>query len=268
MASNNDTIGKTLTVATLLCLVCAIIVSGAAVSLKPDQIKNKALDMRKNILMAGGLMDESKTVEEQFEQIETRIVNIETGKYATEAELEEIKAAGYDISNFDQRKATKDPKLSRKLAKSEDPAGLKYLGKYAPVYLVKSGDKVDRVILPVSGYALWSTLYGFVALEGDFNTVVGLGFYEHAETPGLGGEIDNPVWKAKWTGKQIQDANGAVSIEVVKGKVVKGNPSEIHQVDGLSGATLTANGVKYLMQFWMGDLGFAKFIANLKAGAV
>ena len=90
MASKNDSIQKTLLVAILLCLVCSIIVAGAAVSLKPLQIANKQLDKNKNILAAAGLLVEGKSIEEQFKQVTTRIVNLETSEYATEGELAEI----------------------------------------------------------------------------------------------------------------------------------------------------------------------------------
>ena len=166
--------------------------------------------------------------------------------YASETELAELAASGYPVEGFDQRKLAKDPKFSAKLDGSTDIASIRRQEKFAGVYLIEKDGAVDRIILPVHGYGLWSTLYGFVALEGDAKTIAGLGFYSHAETPGLGGEIDNPSWKAQWIGKKLHDATGAIAIDIVKGKVVAGNPSEINQVDGLSGATLTSIGVENL----------------------
>ena len=112
---------------------------------------------------------------------------------------------------------------------------------------------------------MWSTLYGFLALEADANTVVGLVFYEHAETPGLGGEVDNPVWKAKWVGKEVYD-EGDVAISIIKGSVDPSSSNAVHQVDGLSGATLTSRGVHNLLHFWLGDNGYKPFLTNLKNG--
>ncbi|MEY8206033.1 MAG: Na(+)-translocating NADH-quinone reductase subunit C [Bermanella sp.] len=268
MSANNDSIQKTILVAVLLCLVCSIIVSTAAVSLKPLQVQNKLEDKRKNILAAAGLLQAGKSIAEQFEQVTTRIVNLQTGAYATATELAELTAAGYPVASFDQRRLSKDGNYSAALPGKEDPASIKRLEKYAAVFLIEKEGQVDRIILPVHGYGLWSTLYGFVALEGDAETIAGLGFYAHGETPGLGGEVDNPSWKALWVGKKVHDAGGAVAIDVVKGKVVAGNANEINQVDGLSGATLTSVGVRNLMRFWLGERGFAGYLANLKGQGV
>ncbi|MBB3168506.1 Na(+)-translocating NADH-quinone reductase subunit C [Simiduia aestuariiviva] len=250
--ANNDTIKKTIIVALSLCIVCSVVVSTAAVLLKPMQIENKELDFKRNILMAAGLMEDGKTVDELFAQINTRMVDLNTGKF-TDA----VKAESYD-----QRKASKDPKRSTELSAQEDVAKIGRREDIAKVYLLKKDGVIEKVILPIKGYGLWSTLYGFIALESDFNTVVGLGFYEHGETPGLGGEVDNPKWKAYWVGKEVY-ANGDVAIDVVKGSAPAGDK---HKVDGLSGATLTSVGVENLVKFWMGENGYANFLDNLKNG--
>ena len=134
--------------------------------------------------------------------------------------------------------------------------------------MVRDADNnLEKVILPVHGYGLWSTLYGFVALESDLNTIAGLGFYEHGETPGLGGEVDNPRWKALWEGKQAY-REGNVAISVIKGAVNPQASTAAWQVDGLSGATLTSKGVNNLVRFWLGQDGFAPFLSNLRQGEV
>ncbi|MFP5414831.1 MAG: NADH:ubiquinone reductase (Na(+)-transporting) subunit C, partial [Gammaproteobacteria bacterium] len=149
----------------------------------------------------------------------------------------------------------------------QDIAKIQRRVKYAQVYVVAGPDGgIDKVILPVKGYGLWSTLHGFIALERDLNTVAGIGFYEHAETPGLGGEVDNPVWKASWHGKQLYDADGKVALKVIKGRADNSKPEAAYQIDGLSGATLTSRGVQNLIHYWLGDQGFAPFLANLRAG--
>lgn len=259
MSANNDTIGKTITVTVLLCVVCSVIVSAAAVLLKPQQIANKELDRKTNILAAAGLMDRSKTVEELFSQITTKVIDLETGKFTSEV----------DAATFDARKASKDPALSSALDRKIDIASIKRQAKYQTVYLVETEGKLEKVILPVHGYGLWSTLYGFLALEGDLNTVVGLGFYSHAETPGLGGEVDNPLWKSQWPGKKVY-ADGAMEplLGLIKGKVNPDAANAAHQIDGLSGATLTSDGVSRMVKFWMGENGYAPFLTNLKAGGV
>jgi len=254
--SSNDSIGKTLTVALLLCIVCSVIVSTAAVVLKPAQELNKGLDRKRNILAAAGMLDESRSVEEQFQQIETRVVDLRSGRF-TDA---------VDPSEYDPLKAAKDPERSTALSKDEDIARIFRREYYKPVYIVEDErGGIDKIILPVRGYGLWSTLYGFIALESDANTVAGLGFYEHGETPGLGGEVDNPRWKSLWPGKKVY-RDGEVELALVKGSVDPSNPNADWRVDGLAGATLTARGVTNLVQFWLGENGFAPFLDNLKAG--
>lgn len=261
--SNNDTVRKTLIVAFLLCLVCSVIVSVASVWLKPLQIANKSLDFKRNILAAAGLLQEGMSVDEQFKQISIKLVDLDTGKY-TDA---------IDLEKYDQRKAAKIPEQSDALSNDDDIAKISRREKYAKVYLVEKNIEgnvakntaIDKVILPVKGYGLWSTLYGFIALEGDLNTVAGLGFYEHAETPGLGGEVDNPSWKQLWQGKKIYRGD-EVALTVIKGKVTDNTKDKSYKIDGLSGATLTTRGVDNLIKFWMGDMGYGKFLSNLKGG--
>ena len=254
--SSNDSIKKTLIVAFSLCIVCSVIVSTAAVVLKPAQEVNKTLDRKRNILAAAGMLDESKSIEEQFSQVTTRVVDLRTGRFT-----EEINA-----DSFDQRKAAKDPAMSESLSAAQDMAKISRRENYAIVYLVEdSQGEVDKIILPIHGYGLWSTLYGFIALESDANTVAGLGFYEHGETPGLGGEVDNPRWKASWPGKQVY-RDGKVEVGLVKGAVDPSSADADWQIDGLAGATLTARGITNLVQFWLGNDGFEPFLNNLKSG--
>jgi len=258
MSANNDTISKTITVSVLLCVICSVVVSAAAVILKPKQVANKDNDRKSNILMAAGLYQSGVSVDDQFKAITTKVIDLNTGKF-TDA---------VDGQTFDIQKASKDPELSVALDRGSDKASIKRQPKYMPVYIVEGANgSIDKLILPVHGYGLWSTLYGFLALEGDLNTVVGLGFYSHAETPGLGGEVDNPAWKALWPGKKVY-ANDPMQaqIELIKGKVDASTPNGEYKVDGLSGATLTSRGVSNLVQFWMSENGYAPFLANLRAG--
>ena len=252
--ASNDSIKKTLLVAFTLCIVCSLVVASAAVLLKPAQVANKALDRKANILAAAGMLDPSRSVEEQFQQITTRIIDLRSGKFTDE----------FSPGSFEQKKIAKASGTSISLGE-DDLAGIKRRENFAEVYLVGEPGNYEKLILPVRGYGLWSTLWGFLALEGDFNTVAGLGFYEHGETPGLGGEVDNPKWKALWHGKEIYD-DGDVAIDLVKGNVTSSTPNAEHKVDALSGATLTSRGVGNLLQFWMGEMGYQTFIENLRAG--
>ena len=262
--SNKESTNKTILVAFLLCLACSIVVAGSVVLLKPIQEVNKALNLKVNILAAAGLLPESNdaaAIEAAFSKIEARIVDLDSGEYVEPEVVGRKEALAYD-----QRKASKDPKLSSPLSGADDIASIKRRVKYAKVYLVKNEGQLETIILPISGYGLWSTLHGFVALEPDVNTIVGLGFYEHAETPGLGGEVDNPRWKSSWTGKKLFDLSSSddPKIKLLKGSVDPASKNAEYEVDGLAGATLTSRGVTNLIQFWTGEHGFQQYLNRLR----
>ena len=255
MAGKNESVGKTLLVAFLVCVVCGVVVATAAVSLRPVQNENKLIDKRMNILLAAGMYDASQDVNEQFKSIERKFVDIDSGDYVEMPE------------SYDQRTAAKDPAQSERLSGDVDIAGIKNQAEVAEVYLARGDNgELSRIILPVHGYGLWSTLYGFLALEPDANTVAGLGFYEHGETPGLGGEVDNPKWKALWEGKKLYGDQGEVEIQVIKGTVESNTPNAEHKVDGLAGATLTSKGVSNLLRFWGGENGFGPYLKRMRQG--
>jgi Na+-transporting NADH:ubiquinone oxidoreductase subunit C len=260
MSSQKESTVRTLTVALLVCLVCSVFVAGAAIALKPTQVENRLLDKQRSILAIAGLgearMSAAKVKSLFNSTITAKLVDLETGKFSD----------AFDPITFDPLKAAKDPKTSSVLKGSVDIAGIKRQERYTTVYMVEKDGEVETLILPVRGYGLWSTLHGFIAVKGDLNTVVGMGFYQHGETPGLGGEVDNPKWTGQWPGKTLFDDNGELAVQVVKGGVDPQNPKAVHQVDGLAGATLTGNGVDNLLKFWLGQNGFGPFIANLRAG--
>ncbi|GAB1257020.1 Na(+)-translocating NADH-quinone reductase subunit C [Aurantivibrio plasticivorans] len=255
MSSNNDTISKTFIVAVVLCLVCSVIVSAAAVLLRPQQETNKAAFLKRNILQSAHMYDASKPVQEQFEQFTARIVDLDTGKF-TDA---------VDPESYDQLIAAKSQDMSESIPGDEDIAKLKRREKYAEVYTLEGDNGIELVILPIRGYGLWGTLYGYLALESDANTVIGLSYYDHQETPGLGGEVDNPRWKGLWTGKKLYEG-GDLALHVQKGPVEPSDPRKEYKVDGLAGATLTTRGVDLMFQYWLGENGYSKFLTNLRQG--
>jgi Na+-transporting NADH:ubiquinone oxidoreductase subunit C len=260
MSSQKESTVRTLVVALLVCLVCSVFVAGAAIALKPTQTDNRLLDKQRSILAIAGLGNPEMSGKEAKalfdERITAKIVDLETGTFSD----------AKDPIKYEPLQGAKDPDESIALTADQDLAKIKRRERYTIVYLVQDDGKLDKVVLPVRGQGLWSTLYGFVALKADLDTISGFGFYQHAETPGLGGEIDNPKWKSLWPGKTIFAEDGKVAIAVVKGGVDPKNPKAVHQVDGLAGATLTSDGVDKLMKFWMGENGFAPFIAKLRAG--
>ena len=255
MADSNDTVLKTLIVALLLCVVCSVVVSTAAVALKPMQERNVAEDRKRNILAAAGMYEEDADIDTQFERVTPRVVDLRSGRFDP----------ALDPETFDRAAAVRDPARSERLPPQADIARLGRREHHAVVYLVGRPSRPDVVILPVRGAGLWGAMNGFLALKRDLNTVAGLGFYEHRETPGLGGEVDNPRWRALWPGKRAFDRSG-VALRVLKGVADRDGPRARHQVDGLSGATLTSRGVNNLVRFWLGENGFGPFLARLKAG--
>ncbi|MFC1526820.1 Na(+)-translocating NADH-quinone reductase subunit C [Candidatus Latescibacterota bacterium] len=254
-----ETVGKTLFVAFAVCVFFSVLVSAAAVILRPVQEVQKVLDKKRNILSAAGLLEDGKSIDEQYANIEARVIDLATGEYV----------AGVDAQAFDARQAARDPESSQAIPADRDRAGIKRRAKQACIYLVREGDAIDKVILPIYGKGLWSTLYGFIALDADdANTIRGLVYYEHGETPGLGGEVDNPRWQALWNAKRVFDAAGQLRISVVKGQVDPSRPGAQHQVDGLSGATITSRGIHDMLQYWLSADGFGPYINRLKTHGV
>ena len=254
MASNNDSIKKTLFVVIALSLVCSIIVSTAAVVLKPKQQANAVLDQQTKILEVAGIELAGNIPALYAENIEPRLVDFATGDFVDG-----------DAAAYDQRKAAKDPAQSIKLSAEDDIAKIIRRANTGTVYLVKDGAETSKVIIPVHGNGLWSMMYAFVAVETDGNTVSGITYYEQGETPGLGGEVENPSWRAQFVGKKLFDENHKPAIQVVKGGAPQGSE---HGVDGLSGATLTSVGVQHTFDFWLGDMGFGPFLAKVRDGGL
>ena len=250
----------TLTVAALLCLVCSLLVSTAAVALRPFQISNREFEKKRNILAAAGIVTarDAETVDKAFQHIETRIVDLATGKYVGPETI--------DPTTYDQVAAARDAQLSVAIPAAKDLGNIKRREKYSFVYLVRDDQgMVSQIVFPVSGMGLWSTLYGFLAVDRDVKTVRGLTFYAHRETPGLGGEVDNPNWKSQWQGKLLFDDSGDIKIRVLKGSVDPSSSQSIYQVDGLSGATITSRGVNNLLHYWLGDHGYGPYLKELRA---
>lgn len=260
MASNNDSIKKTLFVVIVLSLVCSIIVSTAAVSLRDMQQSNAALDQQSKILQMADVDMTEATIPELYAQyIEPKLVDFATGELVDETK------DGISVEGYDQRSAANDPNQSILLNPEDDLGKIIRRANYGEVFLVKKGDEISRIILPIHGNGLWSMMYAFVAVEMDANTIAGIIYYEQGETPGLGGEVENPAWRAQWIGKKLFDANHQPAIKVVK----SGAPVDAdHGVDGLSGATLTSTGVQHQFDFWFGEQGFGPFLAKVRDGGL
>ena len=249
-----ESVPRTLLVAFFVSLVCSSLVASAAVVLKPLQVANALLDVRKNILEVAGLMEPGADVNALFAAIEARVGDLETGAYVDDV----------DPETFDPVRAKRDPELSIEVPAELDVARVGRRAKRARIYLVREDGEVTRIILPVSGYGLWSTLYGFLALEPDGNTVADIVFYAHAETAGIGDFVTKAAWRARWPGKRVYDEEGALRLEVFKGRATADDPLSDYRVDGVSGATLTGNGVTNLIRYWLGDHGYGPFLRNIR----
>jgi Na+-transporting NADH:ubiquinone oxidoreductase subunit C len=236
-------------------VACSVMVSSAAVGLKGFQDRNRELDKKKNVLFAAGLCEPGVSgdeVERLFaENIQEVVIDLATG--------EPVASEGFDSKRYDPRKASKDPKAHKAVIPAGAMPGISFREPYASVYKIVEGEAVRGYVFPVYGKGLWSTLYGFISIEADKSTVRGITFYKHAETPGLGGEVDNANWKKLWHGKKAYGDDGKVALGVIKGRA----PAEdIHAIDGLSGATITSNGVDDMVKYWLGPEGFGKYLAQ------
>jgi len=236
---SRDSTAKVLTVAFLVCVVCSIIVSAAAVGLQKRQQQNQEEEKKRNILQIAHLYDPAQPVEQQFRRLTTVTVDLASGTVLN-------KAAG-------KPKNLAIPAVA-------DLAGIKQRAETVEVYLQQEAGRLKQVILPVYGKGLWSTMYGFIALGSDCSSVSGFGFYQHGETPGLGGEIENPAWLKTWQGKTVYAQNGSVALTVVK----PGTANSNYTIDGLSGATLTSRGVSNLIHYWLGENGYKPFLDGLR----
>lgn len=254
VSSKTDGVGKTLLVAFLVSLLCSAMVASSAVLLEPRQRENAAAHMQRQVLEVAGIESEGQDLETLFENVKIRIVDLQTGQYVDDV----------DAERFDPWEAAKDPDLSVAVPADIDQARVGRRAKWARVYTVEDEGQLRSIILPVHGYGLWSTMYGLIALEPDAQTVLGITFYEHGETPGLGDQVTDEAWRDLFQGKQAFDESGKLRIEVVKGRVAPGDPLAAHRVDGISGATLTGNGVTKLLHYWLGDHGYGPYLKRFQ----
>ncbi|XOV81099.1 MAG: Na(+)-translocating NADH-quinone reductase subunit C [Aestuariibacter sp.] len=246
MSAHKETFGRTVGIVVAVCLACSIVVSTAAVGLRSMQTANAELDKQTNILEAAGLLDQAGgDVAGTYERlVEERFVDLNSGEYVEVPE------------DYDMFKASKDPEYA--VRPDPDPAGIFRHASVVSVYHIKNAEgQVTRLVLPIYGSGLWNIMYGMLALDGDGNTTRNLVYYDHKETPGLGGEVQNPAWKAKWDGKKLYK-DGELAIQIKK----NANPNNEYSVDALSGATLTSNGVQATLDYWLAQERLGNFLTK------
>jgi Na+-transporting NADH:ubiquinone oxidoreductase subunit C len=255
----------TIAFAAAVCVVCAALVAVSAVGLRERQEINQLLYRQKNVLLAAGLVKPGEDLPDKEvlavfgRNIHVRLVDLRTGDLVPEGRI--------DAAAYDQRKARGDPAASH--AAPPNGAQISRVPNYGTVYLVVDPvqrDRIVQIVIPVEGVGMWGTLYGFLAIERDTTTISGLTYYDQKETPGLGGEAGSARWQALWRGRKAYDDNWEPRIVVIKGPA--GPPAQDpHRVDGLSGATITSNGITQMMQFWLGRAGYGPFLKKFREGA-
>ncbi len=257
---NNDDPRKAVLVVILVALVCSFLVSASIVLLAPIKQENEMLVRGQNILSQTGWVEQTNPPDREamllmLEKLDSRLLDIN----------ESVFSDAFSIEEFNERRAASNPQTSHTISSEFDTAGLGRRSRYVVVHLIWSNEKqLQRIILPVYGAGMWSTLYGYIALDAtDFNTVASALFYEQAETPGLGDKIEDSGWLAQWQGRKIYNTSGRVSFRVAEGRVEPGTTAAVHQVDGLTGATVTASAVTNLVQYWFGKDGYLPFLQSL-----
>jgi Na+-transporting NADH:ubiquinone oxidoreductase subunit C len=257
---NNDSPAKAFLVILLTALICSSLVSASVVILRPIQLNNQMVERSRNIMQLTGLVEEGVTPSDEemlelYKGMDVRILDIDTAGFNDEL----------DPLSFDQRRAVNNPELGVDIPPTEDLAKLGRRSRYAPVYMVLGEDgELERLILPVHGTGMWSTIYGYIALESDLNTIAAVTFYEQNETPGLGDQIMRPEWQAQWEGRHIYDEVGDARFAINHGKVEPGSSTWLYEVDALTGATVTADAVTAMIRYWFGPDGYRDFLNKLR----
>lgn len=242
MSKFKDSTFGTFLVAFVTCAVCSVFVASAAIMLKPIQEKNAQAFKNKNILVACGLISKSDAI--SVEKCDELLKSVRVLK--VDLATQKIVAEGPEALQYDERTAAKTAGESVNVS-GPYKVGISTRGRCGLVFVATNPEtKETRVVLPIVGKGLWSLMSGFVSLDAqDMNTVKCLLYYDQAETAGLGGEVENPNWTAKWVGKKAFDGNAPAL------KVIKGTADSDFEVDGISGATLTGNGVTGSVDYWL-----------------
>ncbi|MBP7829464.1 MAG: NADH:ubiquinone reductase (Na(+)-transporting) subunit C [Kiritimatiellae bacterium] len=230
--------------AAAVCVACSLLLSGTAALLKSKQDFQVELDRKINVLKAFGVA----TTDGQGRVIGGAEVEKIFGEHIWETVLDAD--TGQVLPGVAVRDISRDDfEAKRKL----------------PLFLWKDGDRVTRYAFPISGKGLWSTIYGYLALDADLSTIIGVTFYRHGETPGLGAEISTDAFQKQFVGKKVFKDGRLQRIEVVKGAVANRYPEGSDRaVDGISGATLTGNGIN---RFLNADLEkYEKYFTGIRGG--
>lgn len=247
----NDSRVKTLGVAALVALVCAAGVSYTAVSLRPLQEAHR--EQRRQAQFTR-MLEQLPGMDQLLQQhavdaLETRLIDLASGQPVRDV----------DPASFDFRAALADPALSQPIPRQSDEAGLGLRPHWGKVQLLRQDGKLILVVLPVAARGYQSIIHALLVLDGDLNTIAALQIQEQADTPGLGSRITEADWQAEFSGKQLRDLQGALKFSVSREGGADG-----HSVDAIAGATRSSTAVGRMIRFWVGDLGYGPFLAELR----
>ncbi len=250
LALPNDSRPKTITVAFLVAAVCALLVSGATVLLRPIQTANRAAEEQARVEeLVRGIPGMATLLEKSGGALSTVVIDLARGRAATEVTSETLDAALADPANWTALDA------------GADTAGLGQRPDFTQVFLLRDGDGISLALLPMTGQGYGGRIDAILALQGDMNTIAGIAITRHAETPGLGGRINEPSWQASFPGTEARDESGTIRFQVARGQA-----SSIHEVDGITGATRTGSGVTRMVRFWLGPEGYGPLIDAVRRG--
>ncbi len=250
LALPNESRAKTIVVAFLVSAICAALVSGATVMLRPIQAANRAAEEQARIAaLVKGIPGMATLLEEAGGSLSSVVIDLESGRAATGVTSATLETALADPANW----SAIDP--------GRDLAGLGQRPDFAQVYLLRDGDRVSLALLPVAGQGYGGRIEAVIALRGDRNTIAGIAVTRHSETPGLGARIEESSWQAGFPGTELRDEAGEMRFRVAHGPA-----SGVHEVDGITGATRTGRGVTQMVRFWLGPDGYGPLLDAIGRG--
>ncbi len=250
LALPNESRTKTLAMAFLVSAVCALMVSGATVLLRPIQAANRAAEEQARIeALVRGVPGMADLLEQSGGSLSTVVIDLDNGRAAADVTAATLEATLADTQNWTT------------LEQGADLAGLGQRPDYAQVFLLRQGEAISLVLLPMTGQGYGGRIDAILAVEGDMNTIAGIAITQHSETPGLGGRIEDPSWQASFPGTQLHDDAGNLRFATARGEA-----SGIHQVDGITGATRTTRGISNMVNFWLGPDGYGPLLRAIERG--
>ena len=236
---NVDTLTRTLAVAAAIALVCSGLVATAVTLLRPVQLAQAQVDRNRAIVAAAGFANAAgatnNAIVSDFLELDAEVIDTGTG----------ASVADVDAHTFDHWQAGDD-------ATAKD-------GRRVPIYIARDDGRIGRLILPIDGPGMWSTIRAYIALKPDLVTIADLTILSHGETPGIGDRIEDPQWLAGWRGKRLYDERGELRIDVTR------NASGPYQVDLISGASVTSEALGDAVRDWFGDDGYRPLLKTLRA---